>query len=82
MSPLGVTQALLDGSTINDQQSYLLSLCFVVEIQNSYSTLKVKSLKFDPVNNSSLKVIKIQERVGVVFTYPNFHLSRVEATAV
>ena len=28
-------QALLDGSTINDQLSYLLSMCFVVEIQNS-----------------------------------------------
>ena len=30
-------QALLDGSTINDQLSYLLSMsrCFMVEIQNS-----------------------------------------------
>ena len=32
-------QALLDGSTINDQLSYLLSMCFVVVAK--ISTLKV-----------------------------------------
>ena len=55
-------QALLDGSTINDQLSYLLSMCLGLKSKIAkISTLKVKriakSLKFDPVNNSRLKVV-------------------------